>query len=188
MQLAAGPAGGGYYQVAEQYRAILARDGIDLELVETSGSVENAELISKREVDAAILQGGMRVADPEIEAIGALFFEPMIFLVRKDSNVPGNPALWKDLTINTAAPGSGTRVAFDDFEQAVGLAAGANRKLGLKYGDAVAALVAGALDVAVFVAPIDAPYLAAAYGEDALRLLPLHHTEAISRRLDMQRP
>jgi len=93
MRLAAGPSGGGYYQVAEQYRAILARDGIDLELVETSGSVENADLISKREVDAAILQGGIKVADPETETIGALFFEPMIFLVRKDSDVPGNPAL-----------------------------------------------------------------------------------------------
>jgi len=184
MRLAAGPSGGGYYQVAEQYRAILARDGIDLELVETSGSVENADLISKREVDAAILQGGIKVADPEIEAIGALFFEPMIFLVRKDSDVPGNPALWKDLRINTGATGSGTRAAFDDFENAVGLSADANRKLGLQYSDAVAALVAGELDIAVFVAPIDAPYLAAAYGEDALRLLPLEHTEAISRRLE----
>jgi len=64
------------------------------------------------------------------------------------------------------------------------LSADANRKLGLKYSDAVAALVSGALDVAVFVAPIDAPYLAAAYGVDALRLLPLEHTEAISRRLE----
>ncbi|PCH74880.1 MAG: hypothetical protein COC12_02760 [Rhodobacteraceae bacterium] len=141
-------------------------------------------MISKRAVDAAILQGGIKVADPEIEAIGALFFEPMIFLVRKDSDVPGNPALWKGLRINIGAPGSGIRAAFDDFESAVGLSVGANRKLGLKYSDAVAALVAGTLDITVFVAPIDAPYLVAAYGEDALRLLPLQHTEAISRRLE----
>jgi len=184
MRLATGSSGGGYHQIGEQYRTILARDGISVELVETSGSVENADLISTRQVDAAILQGGIKVADPETETIGTLFFEPMIFLARQDSSLPGNPALWRKLRINTGPPGSGTAAAFLDFEAAVGLPVDANQKLGLKYDQAVPALTAGAIDVAVFVAPIDAPYLATSYTDKSVRILPLEYADAISRRLE----
>jgi len=184
MIMASGPAGGAYARIAAQYREILARDGIDLTLVETSGSVENAELISTQQVDAAILQGGIRVADPEVETIGGLFFEPMIFLVRKDSAIPRNPALWHRLRINSGPPGSGTAAAFADFETAVGLQHGVNQHLGLKYNQAVNALAEGQIDIAVFVAPVNAPYLADAYTNPAVQFLPLEYTEAISRRLE----
>jgi ABC-type nitrate/sulfonate/bicarbonate transport system substrate-binding protein len=184
MTMASGPAGGAYARIAAQYQKILAQDGIDLKLVETSGSVENADLISTQQVDTAILQGGIRVADPDVETIGGLFFEPMIFLVRKDSNIPRNPALWHRLRINSGPPGSGTAAAFADFETAVGLQPSVNQHLGLKYSQAVKALVEGQIDIAVFVAPVNAPYLAAAYSDPAVRFLPLEYTEAISRRLE----
>ena len=181
--LAAGPANGGYSQVAERYREVLARDGIELTIVETAGSSENASLLERREVDAAILQGGITVTDPDIEAIGALFYEPMVFLIRNDLDISGNPALWRGLRISSGRPGSGTAAAFGGFQAAVQLAPEDNIQMSLSYGEAVAALARGAIDIAVFVAPIDAPYLVAAYGQPSIRLLSLDHTEAISRRL-----
>ena len=66
LTLAAGPAGGGYHKVAERYREVLARDGIEVQIVETAGSVENAGRLERREVDAAILQGGIPVNDPDV--------------------------------------------------------------------------------------------------------------------------
>lgn len=74
MTLAAGPVGGAYNEVAQRYREVLARDGITLEIIETAGSAENAQLIANGQVDAAILQGGIAVPNPEVEAIGAIFF------------------------------------------------------------------------------------------------------------------
>lgn len=184
MSMASGPAGGAYARIAAQYREILARDGIDLQLIETFGSVENADLVSTQQVDAAILQGGIKVADPLVETVGGLFFEPMIFLVRKDSTIPRNPALWHKLRINSGPPGSGTAAAFADFETSVGLRHGINQHLGLKYDQAVKALAEGKIDIAVFVAPVNAPYLATAYSDPAVQFLPLEYTEAISRRLE----
>ncbi|CAD0184186.1 hypothetical protein RUESEDTHA_01064 [Ruegeria sp. THAF57] len=181
--LAAGPAGGAYETVAQDYADILARDGIRLEILETAGSVENADLLNNGEVDAAFLQGGIKVDPNRAEAVGAVFFEPVVFLVNKDAAIPRNPALWSGLRINSGAPGSGTAAAFRDLERAVGLAEDANEHFSIPYAEAAAALLAGELDIAVYVAPIEAPYLKAAYESPGLRVLDLAHVQAISRRL-----
>ncbi|MFC3614079.1 TAXI family TRAP transporter solute-binding subunit [Lutimaribacter marinistellae] len=181
--IAAGPENGAYSAIAEQYREVLARDGITLEIVETAGSVENAGLISAGEVDVALLQGGIEVSDPGVEAIGSVFYEPMAFLVRTGAEIPRNPALWSGLRINSGQDGSGTAAAFRDLEAAVGLPSERNTHLALSYAESIAALVRGEIDIAVFVAPVDAPYLLAAYGDNRLHFMRIDYTEAISRRM-----
>ena len=42
LTLAAGRPGGAYYVLAQQYAQILARDGIEVEILDTAGSVANA--------------------------------------------------------------------------------------------------------------------------------------------------
>ena len=182
-RLASGPRGGAYEAEARKYTQILERDGIHVDIAETAGSVENAELIDQGQVDAAFVQGGIPVNSERAEALGNVFFEPVVFLVREDAIIPRNPSQWRNLRINSGAPGSGTAAAFRDFEAAVGLAYEDNTHLSITYADAAAALLAGELDIAVYVAPIDAPYLVAAYHEPALRVLELEYVEAISRRL-----
>lgn len=183
LRMAAGPEGGAYIEVAQDYASILSQDDVRLEIVETAGSVENARLIEDGVVDAAILQGGIQVDPDRAQAIGNVFYEPMIFLAREDAWIPPNPALWRGLSINSGARGSGTADAFRDFERAVGLSEADNVHAALPYDQAAAALLDGTLDIAVFVAPIEAPYLLAAYEEPGLKVLKLDHVEAISRRL-----
>ena len=57
--IATGQLEGTYYYYGQEYRKILARDGIDLEVRRTAGSVENLRLLENGEVDVAFLQGGM---------------------------------------------------------------------------------------------------------------------------------
>ncbi len=184
MTLAAGPENGGYSQIAKKYREILEQDGIKLEIVHTGGSVENADLIGRGEVDAAILQAGIDVADPDVEAIGTVFYEPMSFLARSGIDIPENPALWQGFRISSGSDGSGTSSAFRDFQRAVGLDPAANTQLSLTYEDAIAAIADKSIDIAVFVAPIDSPYLKSAYGQIWVRVVPLQYIDAISRRLE----
>lgn len=181
---AAGPQGGAYAEVAARYRDILARDGITVEIVYTDGSVDNAALLTSAKVDVALLQGGIPIPDSRAEAIAGVFFEPMLFIVRKGQPIARNPALWSGLRINSGAVGSGTRAAFEDFQKAVGLTPSANSLSDLPYGDALAALSAGRIDMAVFVTTVDAPYLARAYTDTTLDFLPLSYVETISRRLE----
>jgi hypothetical protein len=70
LTFAAGRPGSAYHELAERYRAILARDGIDLEILDSAGSVENLELLtrSERPADAGFLQGGVNPPpDSELE-------------------------------------------------------------------------------------------------------------------------
>lgn len=184
--VAAGPGDGAYVTIARNYQRILARDGIDLIIRETAGSAENAELIAAGEVDVAILQGGIDVplTGDAVEAIGAIFFEPMIFLTHQDALVSANPARWNNLRISKGQLGSGTAAAFADFEQALGIAPDANIHVGLSYSESVEALARHEIDMAVFVSQINAPYLKEAFMHTEIHHLSLDHVDAISRRLE----
>ena len=43
--LAAGASGGAYLEFAKKYQKLLAEDGVSLEIVETSGSMDNLSLV-----------------------------------------------------------------------------------------------------------------------------------------------
>lgn len=183
MTLAAGGVDGAYYRIAQGYRAALARDGIALDIVETAGSADNAARLAAGQVDAAIVQGGVPVPSDAVEAIGKVFYEPMLFLSGRAGAPPANPARWRGLRINTGPEGSGTAVAWADFARAVGIPEQDNTLLSLPYFEAVRALAAGDLDIALFVAPLDAPYLVEAYRSPGVTVISLSNVEALSRRL-----
>lgn len=184
LSLAAGARGGAYALMAERYRDILARDGIAVEILYTNGSVDNAELLRTGAVDAAFLQAGIGLPAGTAEAIGGVFYEPMIFLARKDHQLPPNPALWQGLQIARGTSGSGTAAAFADFRTAVGLTDEANRELDLGMAQSIFALKAGGIDLAFLVSSTEAPYLAQAFDSEEITILPLAHTQAIARQLD----
>lgn len=183
MTLAAGGRGSGYWQIAEEYRTILARDGIALTVLETAGSGENAQLLESGAADAAIVQGGVPVGG-KTEALAALFHEPVFFFVRNDAEVPGNPGRWAGLRIAAGGEGSGTRLGFQQFLSAVGLTAKGNTLMPLGGAAAAQALLTDEVDMAVFVAPLGAPYLQPLFQASSVSILPLENVPAIVGHLD----
>jgi hypothetical protein len=72
--------GGGYNEIGKQYQELLARNGVELRLVATLGSVENLALLRdpKSGVDIALVQGGSIGKEAgELESLGTLFYEPL---------------------------------------------------------------------------------------------------------------
>lgn len=184
VRFAAGIEDGGYWQIATQYRDILAKDGIDLKLIATAGSTENAQLMANGEADAALLQGGI-AAGNGIETLGAVFTEPLLIFARQttQANVPRNPAQWSGLRIAAGREGSGTRAAARALLKAADLTDNANTLLPLGGADAAQALTSGDVDVALFLAPLSAPYLAPVLTDEDASLLQLDHLVALSRRM-----
>lgn len=179
---AAGGEGGGYWTLAQRYKQILARDGIAVEVLATKGSVENAQLLAEGRAQVAILQGGI-VTEEGLETLGALFLEPVFLFTRADAGVPENPGQWQGLRAAVGGEGSGTRAAVLTLMRAARLDFSAV-DLDTRGGEAaVAALLAGEVDMAVFVAPLSAPYLQPLFQDEGARLVRLEHVEALSRRL-----
>jgi TRAP-type uncharacterized transport system substrate-binding protein len=182
LTIAAGAPGTGYHDTALAYREVLARDDIELEILSTEGSVENAALLAREGgADIALVQGGVPLTE-EARGLAAVFVEPLWVFARTD--VPANPNDWQGLRVAAGAQGSGTRRVLESLRDITG-AGGRDDNPVLEAGSAesAAALLAGEVDVALFVAPADARYLQPLFDAPQLHFLTLAHSEAIAERL-----
>ena len=182
LKFASGGEGGGYHSIALKYREILARDGIEVEVLTTAGSVENARLLAEGVADVGLLQGGVS-ADPRLETLGNLFLEPFFVFSRTDAPVPANPADWRGLRLAVGGEGSGTRAAYLSLAEAAGIAPDANTLLTQGGSAGAKALLAGEADAALFVAPLEAPYLLPLFQSTQAELRSIAYLPALTGRL-----
>ena len=108
-----GGSGGAYYSFGKKYQEILKKNGIELEVRQTAGSVENIKLLEKDEggVDVAFIQGGTGSSanrPEDIIALGSLNFEPMWIFYRRDLAIKRLTDL-KGMRVSAGEVGSGTR-------------------------------------------------------------------------------
>ena len=81
--ISAGNIYGTYYDYAEKYKAELALDGIDLEILESKGSRENIQRVLDHTADVALVQGGTAYADEKLLSLGSLYYEPVTIFYKK---------------------------------------------------------------------------------------------------------
>lgn len=110
LTIATASADGAYYSFATQYKALFAKERIDLHVIETSGSVENLELLQKGDVEIAFVQGGVGTSQefPELIGLASLYEEPLIIFVRKGMQVE-TLADFRGKKVAAGQQGSGTR-------------------------------------------------------------------------------
>ncbi len=184
LRLAAGAAEGAYFAYAEQYAALLAEEGFELEVLETAGSVENLRLLESGEADLALLQGGVTDADqsPTLESLGSLFFEPVWIFYRaamgQDSSGVGTVTELLGKKIAVGGEGSGTRVLALELLADNLLDAGNSELVALGGSGAARALLAGEVDAAFFVASTRASYISSLLSSDDVDLLSLRRSRA----------
>ncbi len=181
--MAAGGVGSAYYEIALRYRDALAVDGVTLEILETPGSVINLKRLETGEADVALVQGG--IPAPQGASLGALasvFLEPMLVFYRDGVTGANDPTRWGDLRVAGGGEGSGTRFAVQTVLGALGLEGG-DALIPLGGVRAAEALLAGEIDVAIFVAPVGAGYLTPLYAQPGIRLASIRDVESVRRRL-----
>lgn len=186
VRIAAGRPGTAYYQLAEQYRSILARDGIDATIEETAGSVANVAALTRADApaDVAIVQGGVPMPPgARLSALGVTFLEPLWIFADSAVPSPADPSRWQGLSIAAGEPGSGTRFVVEAALATLGIDAASLELLPMNATAAAAALEAGTIDIGVFVGPVTAPYLQPLFADPAVRPLSIRDPEALVRRL-----
>jgi TRAP transporter TAXI family solute receptor len=86
---------GAYYQFANRYAAILARNGVTLEVKTSAGSLENLARLKSDEAQVGFVQGG--VVEPKADqdeednsgllSLGSMFYEPVWVFYRGDKRL-----------------------------------------------------------------------------------------------------
>ncbi len=184
-KIAAGAPGGAYHAYAERYRALLAREDYELEVVETAGSIENLQLLLAGEVELALLQGGASPASDEgdgaepvvLSSLASLFYEPIWLFYRADEPLEQLTEL-AGRRVAIGAEGSGTRALALQLLADNGIGEGEAELSPLGGMDAADALDAAEIDAAIFVTSAESSVIPRLTGRDDVALLSVRRSLA----------
>ncbi len=176
---AAGSIDGQYYRLAKIYQDRLAVHGIEVEILETAGTIENYARLDAGEADVAFLQGGLAAAagDTQAQSLGGMFAEPYWIFVRSDLAI-GTFGDLRSVRLAAGPVGSGTRTLTEQLQADWGGDWGDLIALG--GNSAATALINGQVDAAVFAASVNAPYVEQLLGDPSVLLLAVRRAQALS--------
>ena len=174
--LATGPAGSAYAAFGQRYAQALAREGIQVKLLTTEGTVGNLQALREGRADVAFVRGGSvdmaHDADMGIMSLGALFYEPVWLFYRpaalQPPHKPGQPKATEaprlhalsqlsGLRLNVDQDGSGVPDLMRRLLDANGLSLDALTTRHLPPHEAAEALRASKLDALVLVTAPESP-------------------------------
>jgi TRAP-type uncharacterized transport system substrate-binding protein len=79
--MATGVEGGAYYEMGLRYREILAREGVELQLLPTAGALDNLTRLRDPHsgVSVGFIQAGTTThrESPDVQSLGTIFYEPL---------------------------------------------------------------------------------------------------------------
>lgn len=156
--LATGSSSGAYYRYAKAYQAILARDGVEIEIRQTAGSLENLSALRSADgaVQVAFVQGGTGhpQSDEKLVSLASLYFEPVWVFYQRSDGVSRLADL-NGRRLAVGAQGSGTHALAVELLAANGVSASTARLLPLGGDEAVEALLSQQVDALFVVSGAD---------------------------------
>lgn len=182
--LATGADGGAYQLYGARIAAYLAQQGIDVELRETAGAVENLALLgSDSGVDIGFVQGGLvgLTEAAGVTALGSLYLEPIWFFAQSDSTI-AEVADLAGKRVSIGAEGSGTRAVVTRLLAAVGITAETAIFVELFGGELESAFAAGEVDAAFLIAGAESNQIAALVELGNVTLLNVRRADAYARQ------
>ena len=157
--MATGAEGGANHELGIRYREILAQSGLKLQLLPTTGGLENLARLrdSKSGVSVGFIQSGTtsKKESPDLESLGAVSYEPLWLFYRSEIG-EGIQAL-RGRRISIGPEGSGTRALALELVKRLKLAGSLGELLDFTPQVAAEKLMAGDIDVAFIVTAWDSP-------------------------------
>ena len=157
--MATGAEGGANYELGARYREILAKEGVELQLQPTSGSLENLRRLRdpNSRVSVGFIQGGTttRKESPELESLGTIFYEPL-WLFRRVEVGEGAQGL-RGRRVSIGPEGSGGRALALQILSRTRLDSIIGELSGFTPQVAAEKLIAGEIDAAFIVTGWESP-------------------------------
>ncbi len=186
LSIAAGEAGSIYDNFARQYARTLARNGVQLNVRNTAGALENVRLLRDPAsgVQAAFSTFGFTgPSDPEaLNSLGGIF-DGAIFIFYRNPQPITQFSEFRSKRVAIGLPENGVRNLMIDVLKATDGLDASTQFPDLDSSQAVDALIAGGIDAAMFTSDLNGSVLQRALAAPALRLMNVTQAEAISKTI-----
>jgi uncharacterized protein len=185
LAIAAGMAGSGYDNFARQYARILARNGVELEIRNSAGAVENLDLLRDPAsgVQAALTTFGFtQPADEDIlYSLGGLSSAAILIFYKNAEPITVFAQL-RGKRISVGIPGTALRSLLLEVLKATDALDASTQLVDLDHTQAMDALIAGEIDVAILPqSQLDGGPLQQALDAPGIRLMSVGQAEAIAK-------
>lgn len=86
LTIATGSKSGNYYQTALEYKKLLEKEGVKINILESHGSIENIKLINENKADIAFIQNGTITSAQtnHISTLASIYYEPLWVFYKND--------------------------------------------------------------------------------------------------------
>jgi len=180
-----GTESGAYHGYAKQYQAILARQGITLELQTSSGAVQNLQRLqdANSPVSIGFIQGGVATAEDgnNLLSLGSMYYEPLWVFYRGNKLID-HIAQLHDKKLAIGAEGSGTRKLSLQILAANDMGKDQANLEPLSGDEAAQALMQGKVDATFIIAGADSPVVRKLLGDDGVHLMSFVQADAYVKR------
>jgi len=179
---------GAYYQFAQRYAAILAKNGVTLEVKASAGSLENLARLKSNEAQVGFVQGGVvppkddpdAADDSGLLSLGSMFYEPVWVFYRGDKVLTRLTEL-HGKRIAIGQEGSGVRQLAQQLLEANEIPAG-KHLVPLAGLQAAEELQQGRIDAAFIIAAEKAPVVQVLLRSPGIKVMSFAQSGAYQRR------
>jgi TRAP transporter TAXI family solute receptor len=176
------PDEGGSRYYARRYQEILKRNGITLDVKQTSGSVANVRALADGSADVAFVQSGTDAGQSggHIVSLGSVAYVPLWVFYRGRSIDDVRELKGRRIAVGAAE--SGTRALAMTLLSANGVEKPPTELLPVDRDPAIEQLKNGAIDAVFLVSPAEAPNIQKLTAAAGVRLLSFSRADAYVRR------
>ncbi|QGY39394.1 TAXI family TRAP transporter solute-binding subunit [Pseudodesulfovibrio cashew] len=183
--IATGGPSGAYAKYAREYADYFAKQGFELEIIETKGSMDNLAQMSAENstIDAAFMQGGITTPEehPDLQSLGSLYYEPIWLFHSRRAGLKNLTSL-KRKRVAIGAEGSGTAHVVARLLEENGITAENSHLIDMGAGEAAPELVKGKLDALFAIAGTRSAVVESLTRPDSrVRLLSFDRAETYAR-------
>jgi TRAP transporter TAXI family solute receptor len=184
--MATGEDEGDYQLYAQQYKEILKKDGVDLQIKSSHGPLENLKFLQDESsgVDAGFAQDGIgsNEDEPDLVSLGSLYYEPIWIFYRGNAPITKFSQL-RGKKIGVGREGRGTHILAFRLLKESGILSSNSEFVMSGGAEAAKSLVAGELDAAFFILAPEDPLVQELAKNEQIHLMSLDQAEAISRQM-----
>jgi TRAP transporter TAXI family solute receptor len=184
LTMTTGMEGGSFVVLGERYRQVLARDGIQLQLLASSGSVENLARLKdeSKVVEVGFVQGGIGKAEStsKLVSLGSVFYSPLWVFSRGPDRLDDLSQL-RGKRISIGPEGSGVRRASLALLKAAAAADPPTELFEHSMADAGKLLKEGRLDAVMTFGSADSALVVELINAPGIQLMSFSQAEAYTR-------